>query len=376
MFNIEKSIEEKKKFQKEVSELSTRYNRLIIEACTGSGKGLASFLSIEKSKSPDKWLILVPEIQLIENVKNDIDKHDINIKDKIEDIICYASLKKYKDRKLNILMDEGHHSSSDIRLDYLKSIKADQIIVLSATINSEIKSKLRTLGEWYTYQLSLSDAIEKGILPEPDIRIVYKELDDRDSIYPYKFGKKVINLTARKYYDRLSQTVQYWKDKWESDYEQWQYNKFLLSATNRKRWLSEYKTEATKQIIQSINNQRFICFCGSVKQAKELGGKQAIHSKNTKQHNQELIEKFNNSINNSIFSCQMVREGTNLENCPISVICQLDSDIKSAVQMGGRAMRHNSPLIYIIVVKGTKDEEYLNKFTKDINSKYIKEFKL
>lgn len=371
MFNRELANIEKQKFQEEVANLSSKYNMLIVEAATGTGKSRSAFLSIERSNSRKKWLILVPEITLISNILQDLEKHDIDIRDKIEDVICYASLKKYEGAELNILMDEGHRGTSDNRLDYLESIKFDQIIVLSATLNRSIKDRLLRLGNWHEYKLSLEEAISRGMLPKPDIRIVYKELGDSVKDYPYKFGKKQINLTAKEYYNQLSKTIDYWKEKWESEQKSWQYNKFLLSATNRKRWLAEYKTESAKEVLKSVENKRFICFCGSVAQAKKLGGTQAIHSKNSKEQNQKIIDAFNYGESSSIFACGMLREGQNLSDIESSVLVQLDSDIRAGVQMVGRSMRSDNPIIYILCVKGTQDEKYLNKFINEIDKKYV-----
>lgn len=368
VFNQEEANKKKSIIQEEISDLINIHNFLICELATGSGKGKTSMLCIQKSTSAKKWLVLVPEIPLIKNFKEDIIKHSIDIEDKIEDIICYASLKNYEGTELNILMDEGHHSTSDIRLDLLKSINSDQRIVLSATLNYEIKQKLKEICTWYEYKISLEDAINRGILPKPEIKIIYKDLDNIKKDFVYKMGKKTLNLTAKEYYSKMSSNVDYWRDKWESDGIPYQYTKFLSAASNRKRWIATYKTDIAQKIIKEIEDNRFICFCGSVEQAKLLGGKKAIHSKNTKKQNEQIIEDFNSQITDSIFSCNMLREGQNLIDCNQGIIVQLFSEVLYPLQSLGRLLRGDSPVIYILIVKGTQDEKYLAKLNNELKN--------
>lgn len=369
MFNQEIANQKKDELQRKSSLLIDTYPNIVFEWCTGSGKSRTSMLCIERSKSTKKWLIVVPEIVLIDNFKRDIGKHGIDILDKIEDIICYASLKNYERGEFNILLDEGHHSGSELRLDIIKSIKSDERIVLSATIKEDIKQELNSICNWYVSEFSLKEAIDSGILPEPEIEVVYLDLDDKEIKYPYKIGKKILNLTAKGYYSKLTSNMEYWRNMWEEKSIPYQYTKFLSSASGRKRWISEYKTEKAKEIINSIHKERFICFCGSVNQAKELGGKKSIHSKNSKKQNEDIINKFNSYETNSLFTCNMGREGMNLSEVEFAVLIQLDNESLYNIQRLGRLLRGESPKIYLIILKGTQDEKYLSKFEKEIGLK-------
>ena len=50
-------------------------------------------------------------------------------------IFCYASIKNNLNENVDLLcLDEGHHATSEIRLDYLSTIKATKVVALTATM--------------------------------------------------------------------------------------------------------------------------------------------------------------------------------------------------------------------------------------------------
>ena len=367
--DLQKQQEERQKFQDEAERLSLLHNNLLIEAATGCGKSVAALRAIKASRSKLKWLILVPEILLINNFIEDAKKNGFSdvLEEKIEDVICYASLSKWIGKNLNICADEAHRSTSELRLDYLKQINSEQRIYLSATIDTETKEKLQELGDWYVYQLSLKEAISRGILPKPDINIVWVELGDKQKKYPFKFGKKNQILTAKAYYDQLCKSFRYWSDRYKTEGMEFLKNKMLQAAMQRKKFLAEYKTPEAKKILDKIRGKRFICFCGSVPQAQQLGAENAVHSKNSKDKNQKIVEDFNSGKTNSLFANQMLKEGQNLSRISHAIILQLWANERDNIQALGRSLRAEFPEVYLIVVKNTKDQEYLEKFLELIN---------
>jgi hypothetical protein len=375
MFDIHKSFLEREKIQSKAVELSKSNNSIRLLWCTGVGKTAGALKIIDASKSPLPWIICVPEIPLIENFKQDIVKHEFtNLLDsgKIKDIICHASIKKYEGQSVNIVMDEAHHAS-DLRSDILKTIKSDQRVFLSATLNWDVKQRLDDICDWIDYEVSLTEAIDKGILPEPIININNIVLDDVALNQPFKTKQKITMLTEKRYYEKLSDTVDYWKNKYDREGSPWQYKKMLFAAVTRKRWLANIKTRYAKAIINTVKNNRFICFCGSVTQARELGGKQSVHSKNTKEKNLEIIREFNAEKTTSLYACQMLREGHNLTNIERAIIIQIDSESLSLFQMLGRSLRSIEPVIDILIVKDTIDTKYFSKFLGEIPQKYIRQ---
>lgn len=376
---MDKKEENRRIIQEKGVELSHLHPLICFEYSTGLGKTYQALKCVEASDSNKKWLWIVPEVQMIENFLQDMEKHNYShlLNDKIERVICYASLFKFQGLDYNLVLDECHRIQSSIRLEVVKNIYPDHVIGLSATISNKIKERFKEIGNFHYEQITLSQAIELEILPTPEINIIRIELDDKEKLYPFKIKcKKDVLLTAVGHYKKLCGTVDYWKKKVDSEGLEWQRRKWFMSALVRKRFISSYKTDILKKLIEYIGNQRFICFCGSVEQAKAVGNRNAIHSKNSTTFNSQLIQDFNDEKIDRIFTCQMLKEGMNFKECPIGIITQLDGETLSAIQICGRTLRSSEPKLYVIVIKDTQDEKYLNNFLKEIDNKYIKEIEI
>jgi superfamily II DNA or RNA helicase len=349
--------------QEKAKDYSLKHNSLLLQWPTGCGKGRGAMECILASRSNKKWLIVVPEIVQIENWRQDAIKWGLEAKlaPLIEEVICYASFKKYEGRALNCLLNEVQHLSEE-RARILDTIEYSQIIMDSATVPKEVKDRLPA---HYTYKISMKEAVEWGILPAPEVNIHYIELDDWQKIWPKKLKSgKILMVSAKSYYSDLTANFKYWQARHRLEEEPWQQKRMFMAAISRKRWMSEYKTEKAKEVIELIRDKRHVVFCGSVKQAKELGGKQAIHSKN--KHNQELIDEFNALESNSLYACSMMKEGMNLEDIEAGLITQLDAGDLGNIQRLGRLLRSQYPELHLICLQGTKDEEYLENFLKAI----------
>ena len=70
----------------------------------------------------------------------------------------------------------------------------------------------------------------------------------------------------------------------------------------------------------------------------------------------------------------MLREGINLEKIDSSIIIQLDNQLLSFIQMLGRCIRGLLPECYILVVRNTQDEVYLNTALAGFDNKYLYKF--
>jgi|SRR6187402_435718 len=370
---------EREIFQNEVVELSKVNRLLAIEACTGVGKGLSCFRCIEADTSTKKWLVVVPEILQIENLKNDIQKHKMtHIYDKIEDIICYASFSKYEGKSLSLWFNEVHRLS-ELKSDISSTINFDKIIVDSATIPFRVKDRLKTLGKFHYYQLTLQQAIDKGIIPEPIIYKISIQLDDKIKRNTKKFGKNTALFTDKAYAERLDLDLQYWKERFaENPKDSWITGILNKTGGTRKAFYVSKKTEKLTELLEYLGEKRLICYTGSIEQSDLLGRERAIHSKKKGKHNINTLNSFNNKEISSIFMNKMGREGLNLTDIEAVIITQLGTGNDEGLeflQSFGRSLRGINPEAYILYCKGTKDEKFLDKALSHINSKYIKEWK-
>lgn len=308
-------------------------------------------------------------------------------------IYCYASLNKLKNSNIDILvLDEAHHCFTEKRMAILESIKAKYVYLLSATLSYNKIEEIESLyGPFTISTVSLKKAISTEILPDPRVNIIPMELDNTtpnqeivigkngptikwEERNKYIYNKKpcVIKCTERQKYNYLTTNMDYWKDRYQRSSNQIFHNKWVNLGSQRKRFLGELKTQKTKKLIASFpHDRRFICFCASVEQANKLDAENTISSKRSSLLNQKIIDAFNSKSLHRIYAVGMANEGLNLTDIQAGVIVQLDGKERLFIQKAGRAMRADSPVIYIIYYKDTQDEVYLKKALENIDEKFI-----
>lgn len=361
-------------FQNNVASLikDNKNKHFLLESPTGTGKTLAVIkgieqLSIHKNHSKKKWLILVPEILQIKNLKEEFIKHkkDYIYNEFVEDIICYASFPKYENRNdLNLWFNEVH-KLSDVKWEVAKTIDFDHIISDSATINDDIHSKLSLISPLYRYKITIQQAVEMGLSPSPTLHIHTVHLSTtEDYVVVNKDGSK-FTTSEMNYYDNLCAEITRSKLLFNTMGRAWDEIRMKNLGSKRKQFMAHVKTEYIKNnIISDLKkrNVKYICFCGSVKQAKELGGKNAISAKDGKKNNISVIDDFNNGKTKCIYSVGMAVEGMNLNGIEEGVIVQLSAEDRLDIQKTGRIMRNDNPVIHIPILKGTRDEQFLKNF--------------
>jgi len=403
--------EKKDKLQNRALELSEGYAHLVLSWGTGCGKSLAA-LKIIKSRidSGDKtpWFIVCSELNHIDNWVAEIVKHKLGYLMEYIEIFCYASLGKYKNKTANLILDECH-SVSDLRLNHLKTIQAKNIISLSATLNQERKNQLSQLRGFREFEVTITDAINVGILPAPTIYVIHDKLDNNPyhnhEIFIKTKGsvnrKKILSPTfevdykeyyntlknnkdldnyilrvrcnEQQYYDLITNDIEYYKSSFFTKRSAWSKNKMLRLGNDRKVYISNSKERMLNDInyILHSNAYRYIVFTGSIEQCDGIGRFNAIHSKVPEKKRKEIIQKFNNKEINSIYAVQMLREGQNFEDIEAGIITQLDSEDLSFVQMMGRVFRSTNPILFVLVKNNTQDITYLRKCIDGLDDKYI-----
>ena len=386
-------------------ELAKQNTRLAFLWSTGVGKskmaiGIANYLS--ENNTELKILLVVAETAHKDNWKEEFKKWKLNKKISIT-IECYASLKNYQNTQWDlIIFDEAHHLGSDLRLEMLRTISAQHIILLSATLQDQLLYALQNIfGQFKVSKVTLQDAIQWGILPEPKIYLYALTLDNTrytETIIE-EWGKKnkeipihctysqrweyiknrkkypniklIISCTQQQKYDYLTTQFNHYKTLYLNTRQINFRNKWMQAGSVRKRFLGECKTVYVEHLINEFRkkNKRFICFCSSIKQAELLGSLNAIHSKKSDSLN--TINDFNEKKINSLFAIGMLQEGQNLVDIQAGIIVQLDGQERAFIQKSGRVYRAEDPIQCIFYYKNTRDEEYLNKAIENIDASFI-----
>lgn len=394
--------------EREFLALKNEY-RVILKWATGCGKSKMTIDLINHAvdtiptNDPIKVLFVVAERAHIKNWQDEFDKWGLKT-DKISTYICcYASLKKYADYCFwdIVVFDEAHHCFTEKRMAALEELKehvyplTGRIYLLSATLSPGKQDMIEDIfGKFKTSTVTLKDAIEGDILPDPKVYVVEMQLDnvkkhqeiiignepkaplvkweDRFK-YIYKNVPCIIQCTEFQKNLYLSQCVDYWNERYHKSHTEFQKIKAANYGSQRKRFLGELKTGVIRKLIERLpKNNRFVCFCASVAQANTLDYVNTISSKRPAKSNQIIIDRFNNKQINHIYAVGMITEGMNLTDIQTGIIVQLDGKERLFLQKAGRVMRSDFPNIYIVYYKGTQDENYLKGALENIDSKFVK----
>ena len=380
--------------------------RVILKWATGCGKSKMAIdlinYTVDNFSSiitPVRVLFLVAERAHIKNWKEEFDKWQLKRSKISIDMACYASMHKYKDSEYDILvMDEAHHVFTEKRMSYLQEMLQSSwqhIYLLSATLSSGKQDMIEDIfGKFNTSTVTLKDAIKEDILPDPKVYVVEMHLDNTKRFqeiqigndpkapvvkwedrakYIYKNIPCIIRCTEFQKNLFLTQSVDYWNERYHRSHSEFQRVKAANYGSQRKRFLGELKTGAVRKLIDRLpRKNRFVCFCASVAQANALDYVNNISSKRPAKSNQITIDKFNNKQIDHIYAVGMITEGMNLTDIQTGIIVQLDGKERLFVQKAGRAMRADEPTIIILYYKNTQDENYLKGALENIDSKFVK----
>nr|DAM02183.1 MAG TPA: Chromatin remodeling complex ATPase [Caudoviricetes sp.] len=390
----------KEYIQEQALQLSHQYKGLILNWATGVGKSRAA-LTIASEHNPMRILLVVAETAHKKNWHEEFLKWGKEKLWEITTVECYASLKNYRDTEWDIvILDEGHHAKSEMRIDILSTLKVKKIVVLSATLSKDDEELLSAAFgvTFYKFTVTLQEAISEGMLPTPRIYLIpltLNEVDESETIQEswgdskkrvnvsIPFEKRFLYLNKRLWpatnltikctqaqkYNYLTDKVNYFKNSFMRSRQEYLKNKWLQLGSMRKRLLAESKTCILNSLLEMLEERRYICFCGSIEQADLLGGDGAIHSR--KAGALKTIDEFNNRERDHLVAVNMLQEGQNLKDVEIGIIAQLDGQERAFVQKFGRTLRAEDPIQIILYFKGTRDEEYLNKAIEGIDPDYI-----
>ena len=361
---------------------------ILLNLPTGFGKSALAIEVINSITDINSVLLLVNEVGHGKNWEVEFEK--FLRKEGVEcETYCYHSMHKLAGKKYDLIIaDEAHHLVTDKRKEAFMDIESTYTVFLSATLKKyEVAFLKQARPELQILKVTLRNAVKSGVLPKPEIWVMHSKLDNkmanqvikvvRDPNKPFTvkagydkrffwISKKhnpsanaLISCTEREYYDYIESRVAWAKDNYEKQSTEYNKQVYLNACIERKRILGEIKTSRIKSITDRIRakGKRFVCFVSSIEQANAMSYENAIHSK--KNNNQATLDNFNDGKINEIFAVGMLQEGYNLFDCEVGIISQLDAGERGVIQKVGRVLRHDKPLVVILCIDNTRDEEFL-----------------
>lgn len=380
----------REQIRNDILNLKSKY--ILAELPTSVGKTRVALEFMNDKKATGNILIVIPRLILIDNWKKEFIKWGYEPYLTQVTFTTYISLPKYTKGKVYdlVIFDECHHLSERAR-EAAEELISNYILLLSATVNRTLKKEFKMLfPQLECYKISMREAIDEDILPDPEVFLIPLELNNKvtetmiinpkakkttEVSFTYRFmarkdknTKYIIKCTQQEYYSDLSAMVDFYKRNYFHTNNQAIYFRWQQKAKERLMWLSGLKNNVVLQLLEKLKDKRTLTFCNGIEQT-EILGKYCINSKNTE--SDSILEDFNNEKINHITACNILNEGANLTNCQVGIFVSINSSDTMRIQKLGRILRHKEPKIFIIYYKDTREEELVLEMLENYNSELV-----
>jgi superfamily II DNA/RNA helicase len=373
-------------YQLEAIEIINKNKNVIISLPTGCGKNVVIIYSINEKK---RYLILVPRIILMEQIKTEIIKHRPDLKNKIKTIgdnnneydetknitICvYNSVsvvEKYSESFDKIYIDEAHHINVP-EIYEIEEIDDNESIEENDNIINDDESSVSD-EEYYS---------------EEDKESILKD-DTEDEIKNTTGYNKIIKSFS-KYNNNvyLSATIDEIKDftYYKKDIRDMIDNKYLCDYTIHIPIFSD--DPSNKNICEYLlrNYRNIIIYCNSQKEGKKInellntlqkGCSEYIDCKTSRTRRDKIIKSYKDGEIPFLVNVRILVEGFDAPITKGVCFIHLPSSKTTIIQIIGRALRLHLLKTYaniILPFSSKEDECNINKFLKILaqNDKRIK----
>ena len=140
---------------------------------------------------------------------------------------------------------------------------------------------------------------------------------------------------------------------------------FIHTLHKRKKFVMSHpkKFEIAKKIVDARKDSKTIIFTATIADAKNFGKGYVLHSKQSRDKNLELLQKFNREEKGIIISAKCADTGVDIKGLNLGIITSVDSSKIRKTQRMGRVVRAEDNKIaefFTLVIKGTIDETWAN----------------
>ena len=339
-------------------EMSKIYKCIWLRFSVGTGKTRAAGL-IGNSK---KCLYISSRKAHLENARLDLESHNIDFSQWI--FSTNKSFHKYKNDFDVVFINEADESLTENNLQNFADISTEKIVFLTADANT-LKSEYIKLFSPKVWKIELKDLIRWGLFPELDIILYKVNLDNKNK---YIKHKKMLVTEKQMFSNLLFLSDVYKKNAEEQKHKAafW-YSMLKKHGLVIKTFLNNVKRNVVKKIFDKYYD-RTIVFCNSVTEAKKYP--YSIHSEQSTDLNNKLIERFNNYEINNLANVGIITRDINLYNLNTIIIGAFNKEPIALYQQTGR-LRNSKirPKLIIPYVDGTSELDTIKKFldTYDLN---------
>ena len=348
------------KRQKEFADIWMNHGKFgILNLCPRFGKIYTSINILEDLK-PESILIAYPDNKIKDSWQSDFE--DRGYDDSHVTYTTHLSLKKYTDKKFDLIIIDEIHLLSEAQIEVCKDLLDinEHVLGLTGTLSSWTE---RTLEEELDLHVlatyPIEKAIEEGVIVDYEIHVIRVPLDNT-IMQDYKGKKK----TEKKQFEALSWVINKLQNS-GSD------TMFMRLARMRLIQSSLAKRNATKALLAKHKDERVLVFCGTTKIADDLG----IPSYHNKSKEKQIFEDFAEGEGNHLAVVKIGNTGVTYKPLNRVIINYFDSNAENLAQkiMRCTAFEYDNATkkaqIYIISTNEPIELKWLDKaldlFDKD-----------
>lgn len=353
--------------------------RSSIIAGTGFGKSRCGVLAMKHVlKNGGKGLLLVPTTQLQDQFAEEFKKWDAeDVLDRVE-ILCYQSAYKLSNEHYDIVVcDEIHLGISPEYRKFFQSNTYDKILCMTATIpeDEEYRNFLMKLAP-PSYQLSLDQCVELGLVAPYEILCVPLELNEEDRLAYKKAQNKFVQAKYRiGDFDTFSAAKLILAKKMAGDAGA---AKMFFNAIGERKKVVQHATvkiDKAKELVASHPDDKILVFSGTNLFTDNMGsalGALCYHSGYTRRERESVLEKFREGSSKILCSTKALDQGFDVPDASVGIIAGLNSKSLPMIQRVGRLLRLSTPdkigKIYILYIKDSQEEKWLRASVKSLNN--------
>jgi len=361
-----------------------------IIAGTGFGKSRCGVLAVchilDKNYAnweitADPALVLVPTVQLQKQFKEEFIKWGKEEYLKDVEILCYQSAYKLKGVDYSIVVcDEVHLGLSPQYRKFFENNTYQHLLCMTATLPEEYEYnlKLQQIAP-INYKITLDKCVSLGLVSPYEIHCIPVELTDSEQADYKKINNKFVYW---KYqlgnFDAFNEAKRVLADRDAAPEMKQAAAQFYACIRNRKKIVdfASQKVYALQKLVVRNVGKKILVFGGANAFTNELAEANepfstVYHSGKTKKQKEKAIEDFKDGTKTVLCSTKALNQGFDVPDAGIGVICGLTSKSLSMIQRVGRLIRFQEDKIgkiYILYVKNSQEEKWLNSSVKNLKN--------
>ena len=285
-------------------------------------------------------------------------------------VTTWASLKNITGSYDLIVLDEEQNVTENNCKNFFNNTLSGNIVSMTGTPPSleEKKEIYWRLGLSVAYTLTIDEAVELGIVSDYKITIFNIALSTKKDI-KVKRGKEIFYTSELARYEYIDKQAR-------NAYRSFSHNgKFPWAIAKRVDFIKKSKTkkELARRVVDKLCSGRTLIFAPFIDYAEEI----CEHSYHSKSTSKSSLEDFQNFKINRLSLVNTGGVGFTFKGIENLLIIQMDSNKTGlSTQKIARALlkqeRKEKVNIYILCIRGTKDEDWVAKGISEFEPSRVK----